>query len=111
MGGSMGSAGGWELFEGRDQPLRLGIVSIQLEPKLARLGKDVAAPGKLRDEHVRRVADKARVDVLVRIGVLQHRRDVLAALVSESSVTAERLLQRQGGDRRPRGWSRAVRTP
>ena len=44
---------------------------------------------------MRLVADEAGIDVLVRIAVLQHRGHMLSALVSESPIADERLLQRQ----------------
>ena len=36
-----------ELLEVLDQPRGLGIVPVELQPELARLGQDVAAAGKL----------------------------------------------------------------
>ena len=84
-----------ELLEVIDKPPRLRVVPVELEPELARLRKHVASARQLGDEDPRLVANERGVDVLVRVLVLEHRSDVLPALVRERTLSHVRLLQRQ----------------
>ncbi len=79
----------------RDEASSLRVVAVELQAELTRLREHVAAPRELGDEHPLPVANQARVDVLVGVGVLHHRGDVLPALVRERAQTDERLLHGQ----------------
>ena len=81
-----------ELLQVLHDAARLGVLSIDLQAELAGLSKHAAATRKLGHEHPLLVADERRVDVLVRVRLLQDRGHVLAALVRKRALADERLL-------------------
>src|ERR1700694_4767134 len=97
-----------QLLEVLDEPSRLGVVAVELQTKLPRLGEHVAATRKLRDEHSRFVANHGGIDVLVGVLVFEHSRDVLTSLVRKRPVADERLLQWEGEIRDLRHRARKV---
>ena len=79
-----------ELLDPRGDGLRRRRRRIDLEPELASALDHVAAAALLADDDVPPVADRARIEVLVRSRVGGDRVDVDAALVRERSVADER---------------------
>ena len=69
------------------------------EAVLLELVDDVAAAGKIADQHALAIADGFGLDVLVGGGILQHGADVDAAFVGEGALADEGLVvaQRQIG--------------
>ena len=65
----------------------------QVDAQFARLDHDVAAPGQIADEHVARVADRGRVNVLVTAHDFLHGVDMRAALVRERRRADPRLAR------------------
>jgi hypothetical protein len=65
----------------------------KFDAQFPRLHHDVAAPGQIADEHVARVADRGRINVLVAADDFLHRVDVRAALVRKRRRTDPRLAR------------------
>src|SRR6266850_606734 len=61
-------------------------VLVEVDPVLLGLPEHVGLPGQLGDEHAPLVPHQLRIHVLVGLGVLEHGRDVDAALVGERGI-------------------------
>ena len=75
-----------ERLELLEDPARVRRVLVDVDPVLPRLPQDVGLAGQLGHEDAAVVADSLRVDVLVRLRVLEDRGHVHAALVREGRV-------------------------
>ena len=72
-----------QLLDPGGDAARQRAVVAEVDAELAGAVEDVGAAGLRADHAARVVAHRRRVDVLVRVGRLAHRVDVLAALVGE----------------------------
>ena len=97
-----------EPLQGLEDPAGLRRVLLEVDPVLPRLPQDVRLPGQLGDEDPPVVAHQLGRDVLVRLGVLEDRRDVHPGLVREGGVPDERLVLPGRAVRQLRGEARHV---
>ena len=90
------------LLDVLQQPLARVLIEPFGNSVVVELVLDVAAAGKIAQQHALTVADELGLHVLIGRGVLHHRADVDAAFVRERALADERLIVRAAADSRDR---------
>src|SRR5262245_16850058 len=75
-----------------DNLTRLRGAFLQINSVLSGLPQDIGLPGQLRNEDAPMISHKFGIDVLIGLRMLEHGRDVDAALVGERRITHKRLV-------------------